>query len=60
MYESFFLFLSFAFLLGQENRKERKRERGREKIYHIITMMMMFCSTRNIRQERHKTAKKVR
>lgn len=42
MYESFFLFLSFAFLLGQENRKERKREREREKIYHIITMMMFF------------------
>lgn len=39
MYESSFFF----FLFGLDEKIEKKgREREREKIYHIITMMMMF------------------
>lgn len=57
----FCFFIFFFFLFGLDEKIEKKgREREKEKIYHIITMMMkmMFCFTRNIRQERHKTAKK--
>lgn len=57
MYESFFLFLSFAFLLGQENRKERKRERKRKDLPYYYDDDDVFF-TRNIRQGMHKTAKK--
>lgn len=41
MYESF-LFFSLLFFLAWMRQSKRGREREREKIYHIITMMMMF------------------
>lgn len=59
MYE--FLFLLFGLDEKIENRKEgRERKREREKIYHIITMMMkmMFCFTRNIRQGKAQDSEK--
>lgn len=38
----FFLNLFVFFLAWMRKLKRRKREKEREKIYHIITMMMFF------------------
>lgn len=40
----FFLNLFVFFLAWMRKLKRRKREKEREKIYHIITMMMFFFS----------------
>lgn len=59
MYESFFFSLLFGLDEKLEKKKERERKRGREDLpycYDDDEDEVFF--TRNIRQERHKTAKK--